>query len=70
MLFIYDFIKKNKISYFKLYELLDISKTYFQSKLYGKCDFTIAELEKLKEYFISLGLIDKSFDIGHFVDFV
>ena len=70
MLYIYYFVKKNKLSHLKLANILNICKTGFEAKLYAKNDFTIDELEKLKEYFVKLGLLSNDFDIGDFLNFV
>ena len=70
MLYIRYFINENKLNHLRLANLLGISITYFNSKLYATTDFTIDELKKLKNHFIKLGLLDESFDIGNFLNIV
>ena len=70
MLYIHNFINENKLNHLRLATFLDVSKTYFNSKLYATTDFTIDELKKLKKHFIELGLLDETFDIGNFLNIV
>ena len=62
-------LKDNNISYFHIYnDLFNITRNSFMLKIALKTDFTILELNKIKNYLISLNIIDKNFDIGEFLD--
>lgn len=72
MLYLQYLIDKYKLSRTKLSKYLNLCYSSFQSKLNYKlrAEFTIDELEKLKEYFVKLGLLTNDFDIGDFLNFV
>ena len=62
-------LKDNNISYFKIYnDLFNVTRNSFMLKIALKTDFTILELNKIKNYLISLNIIDEDFDIGEFLE--
>ena len=65
----YLFIK-NKISMSYFSESILGERHLLLNKLTGEKDFKIEELEKIKDYFVSQGILNDDFDIGHFLDVI
>lgn len=61
-------IKDNNIKNCEIYSLLGISRVVFERKSGLHTDFKISELEKIKSFFIDLGVISIDFDIGVFLE--
>lgn len=61
-------IKNNNIKNCELFTMLGISRVVFERKSGLYADFKIAELEKIKDYFVNLGIIPFDFDIGIFLE--
>lgn len=61
-------IKDNNIKNCELFKMLGISRVMFERKTGLHADFKITELEKIKDYFINLGIITFDFDIGVFLE--
>ena len=68
MLLIDKIIKDNKISKYDIADLLGITKQALQNKLNLTKDFTITELEKIKEFLIDLNILNFKYDIGDFLN--
>ena len=63
-------LKDNNIKYHSIYNLINCSLGMFNFKISLKVDFTIKELQQIKNYLIDLDIIDNTFDIGCFLDLI
>lgn len=68
MLYIQKLRQDNNITARQLGRLLCLNPKYVTYKLLKKSDFKVSELEKIKDYFIQLGIIDQKFEISDFLN--
>lgn len=68
MIYIEKLRKDNNLSYENISKIMGISRKGCSFKFTLKNDFTIKDLEKIKDYFVILGIIDENFDIGDFLN--
>lgn len=61
-------IKDNHIKNSDIFTLLGISRVVFERKSGLYADFKVFELKKIKDYFISLGVVSSDYDIGSFLE--
>ncbi len=61
-------IKDNNIKNSEIFTMLGVSRVVFERKSGLHADFKIIELEKIKDYFINLGIISFDYDIGEFLE--
>lgn len=61
-------IKDNNIKCSEVFTMLGVSRVVFERKSGLHADFKIIELEKIKDFFINLGVVSFDYDIGDFLE--
>lgn len=68
MLYILFLLKKHKIIVRDLANYLNIGECFLRDLLHNRRSFNLSLLEKCKNYFVSLNILDDDFDIGEFLN--
>ena len=70
MFYLRKILKDNNLSIAFLAEKIGINRKYLEFKLLTKVDFTIEDLEKIKNILVDMHIIQPNFDIGEFLNIV